>query len=820
MPSPLRKPSIFALLCVALLSLGFTECGPGNYGSPFFHFRSPLPQLLTASGDREIELKIPWLSDRDSLTVTLTDPSGASTAVEGLSIDRRKATGSVEATEQGVHLLTAEIEGELFFFRYTLTAGASFEVVDLADADECEILNAAECLLPYPSSRFLVEADTPTGYRLEVPQIGIPVVNGPMPIPASMLGSVDGFSPTVQMMMHFPGGVDLEASDASRLRSLGNTGPPYVDIRTHDERSLDSDSPTVLIDWETGERLLHWVELDAHTDDAARQLLIMRPGQSLIPGRRYAVAVRGLVHPDGTPVEAEPAFAAIRDRRASDIPAVTARRTPLAKVLHRLGRAGVARHDLQLAFDFVVQSDHGLTHQMLTMRDRGLEWLDEQVALDVQTFTVTSIDDNPDCAVPGPDESPHRRVIEGMFQSPLFLDAQPVNDSVQFMNTDENDTPVQNGTMDAPFTISIPCTLDDESHVLLLGHGIFGTGRGMVFGIPVGATASLEYVDDPPVWNYISGATDWFGWSSPDFAWVATKVVGFGVSQLHNFEAFIDRHRQGQTNTLVLSRMMKLGVFNRDPAFQIDGVGAFPADDREQFYYGISMGGVMGLFHSAISQDIERFGVDVPSMNFSLLLQRSTQFSAFDLLLKSVGLTDPIQTVLGTALLHELWVAAEPAGYATHITSDPLPNTLAKKMLFTSAWLDHQVPNQGSHITVRTLGLSMLYGSSQQALVGIPDAAPGEALESAYVVWDTGVHDIFRPEHEPFIPPLANLITASDVCDPHSSRPGIPAGVAQIFSFLRPGGVVENFCNGICDFEGPLEISGGNAAPCDPLAVP
>ena len=26
-------------------------------------------------------------------------------------------------------------------------------------------------------------------------------------------------------------------------------------------------------------------------------------------------------------------------------------------------------------------------------------------------------------------------------------------------------------------------------------------------------------------------------------------------------------------------------------------------------------------------------------------------------------------------LLHELWVAGEPAGYARHITSDPLPGS-------------------------------------------------------------------------------------------------------------------------------------------------
>ncbi|MCP5059702.1 MAG: hypothetical protein GY937_23605 [bacterium] len=111
----------------------------------------------------------------------------------------------------------------------------------------------------------------------------------------------------------------------------------------------------------------------------------------------------------------------------------------------------------------------------------------------------------------------------------------------------------------------------------------------------------------------------------------------------------------------------------------------------------------------------------------------------------------------------------------------------------------------------------MLYGSAQQGLVGIEDAADGEALESAYVVYDTGVHDIFDPAHAPFIPPLANLITQNDKCDPHGARPQIPAGILQLVTFLRPDGMIENFCNGICDAGDPFEIAGGNATPCDPL---
>ena len=63
-----------------------------------------------------------------------------------------------------------------------------------------------------------------------------------MPLSADALNELDGFSPMVQILMHIPSGVDLEASDASRLldpECCGQPpGPPWIDTRTHTDRSL------------------------------------------------------------------------------------------------------------------------------------------------------------------------------------------------------------------------------------------------------------------------------------------------------------------------------------------------------------------------------------------------------------------------------------------------------------------------------------------------------------------------------------------------------------------------------------------------------
>ena len=146
-------------------------------------------------------------------------------------------------------------------------------------------------------------------------------------------------------------------------------------------------------------------------------------------------------------------------------------------------------------------------------------------------------------------------------------------------------------------------------------------------------------------------------------------------------------------NTLVLTRLMDSGYFNRLAEFQRTpgdaSTGVFPGAAAETYYFGVSLGGIMGLFTAALTPDIERFNIDVGAINFSLLLQRSTQFSVFETVLATVGLSDPLDSAIGLGLLHEQWVTSEPAGYARHITGlvePPLPGSIPKKILMTVAW--------------------------------------------------------------------------------------------------------------------------------------
>ncbi len=731
-----------------------------------------------------------------SLSVTLDG-----VPVDGVSVASGSAQGFIGPFAPGPHVL--EITAD--YGDGTRSASVRFDAVALENPDECEILNAVSCLLPYPSSRFLVPADTPTGLRLEFPAVGMPKQrNRAMPVEPYRV--FDGYSPTTAATMHFPGGVDLVASDAARL---------MPETSSQNLRSLDEDSPTILIDADTGERVLHWLENDARPardNLLERELLYLHASASMRPGHRYLVAMRHLVARNGAPVQPEPVFAALRDGRSTSIAAVEARRPSMEALFDELAEHGIERDDLVLAFDFTVASDASLTGQMLSMRDQAFAWLAERAGQ--QTFTVSRVLEN-DCSVPG---TRIWRRVEGTFRAPLFLQADPLArpDIAATFRLGSDGMPVASGETTPPFTIAMPCTvLDPEAPPappVILGHGLFGDGRGFV--------ADLAETQDIEDFNYIAAATDWTGLAALDSGGgdnIPTSFVGrVALDQPRNFPALPDRLRQGQLHTLMLARMVKQAAFNRDPAFQRpDGTGVLPGPEVEQFYFGASLGGNMGLMFAALSPDVTNVHVDVPGINFSLILPRSIAFIVFEAAIRLTGVTDPIEQALLLRLTHELWARGEAAGYATHVTSNPLPGTNVKNVLMAAAIHDQLVANQATELAARTLGLPSLVGSVMPNLAGIPDREG--PLPSALVFYDAASFDPNDPLQAPFIPPLSNLPPVANGCDPHRRQAYIPAAIDQLFEFLRPGGQVANFCDGLCDASSDYELPFNGRRPCNPF---
>jgi hypothetical protein len=751
-------------------------------------------QLSLASAPLALEIRLPEGGELSQLTLSL---DGAPVAPSDLAQQGGRVTGTLAGLAPGWHALRADFAAD----GASSSASRSFELAALTNPDPCDVLNDVSCLLPFPSSRFLVPAKTPTRVRVELPPAELlPLFGGFGPDP-SHYSRNDGFSPTAQVLMHFPAGVDVAASNAPRIDPT---------TRSYGTRGLDADSPTLLIDAETGERINHWIENDARARNLARVLTFLRPGESLTPGHRYIVAVRRLVDASGAPVPAEPAFAAIRDRRPSTIAAVRKRAAQLEPVLARLARFGVARDELILAIDFVVMSDASLTGEMLAMRRQAFRWLDDELAQGRQPFTVTTVTDvNPGCADPG---LAIWRRIEGTFSVPLFLESDPNSAPAvpAFLRRGAQGKPLAEGFTQAPFGAAIPCSALARGGLpgLVIGHGLFGTGPGTVNSLT--ASRGLTQFD------FVSVATNFSGLSGPDVSGPLDQTFIFQIIVDPTlFPALPDRLRQGQLGTLVLARLLARGAFNAHAAFQLpSGAGAIDASAKPH-YFGASLGGIMGTMFAALTPDLEKFNVDVPAINFSLLLHRATPFIQFEQLIGLLN-RDALDQSLGIGLQHELWVRGEPAGYATHVTEKPLPGTNAKKVLATVALYDHQVSNLGSQLLGRTLRLGSLEGSVMTGLPGQPDLSGPQ--DSGYIVYSTGSFDPDNPAHLPFIPPLVNDQVQISRCDPHGRRGFIPASIAQLRQFFTPDGQIENFCSddGVCNASDENEWPNA-LPPCDPL---
>src|SRR3990172_129597 len=286
MPFTGRRVALAGSLALLLLTSGARFSFPPKQ----FQFEAPLG-TLAGLGDLDFALRVPKQAQTSDLVIEVdgTPVPGPFTRAR-----RNLVTGALSGLGAGRH----EVEARIVIpieddYSVELRATTFFELVTLDRPDVCEILNQADCLFPFPSSRYLEKAKTKTGWRVAFPQDAMPPVSVRtaanfflgvrFPLDPTHLNTHDGFSPTVQILMNFPGGADLALSDAAILRQS---------TRTFDLRSLESDSPTLLIDAQTGERIAHFLENDvgATGEFLARQATILRPARSLDPGHRYIVA--------------------------------------------------------------------------------------------------------------------------------------------------------------------------------------------------------------------------------------------------------------------------------------------------------------------------------------------------------------------------------------------------------------------------------------------------------------------------------------------------------------------------------------------------
>ena len=617
--------------------------------------------------------------------------------------------------------------------------------VSLPAPARCNPLGIHHCMTPWPSSVFEIEDPaTATGRRLAIHEGTLPAnIDGLHANPAGW-NVADGFSPAAPMVMAWKGGVSPE-------------GLPPADNM---DLSMAAQSPTVILDMTTGERVAHFAEVDLaaqHTPDS--QALLIRPAKRLIGGHRYAVAITNRVRAkDGDELAVPPGFAALRDGKHTDHELLEAMRPRFAEVLDALEQAGVPDDELVLAWDFTVASDAFLFSDATTARDRALAALaTHPIAYEIQTDA------------PVDSGGVIRRRITGTFDAPLLLTNGGAFDLGTKLARDAAGLPEVRGFYRVPFTAIVPACAYEANRapvpMVIYGHGLLGTSDQTAGGVLRTTAAELCMV--------LVG-TDMRGMSTSDL-----PAVARALNELSFSDEFFEVITQGLVNHAALARALRTSFAE---TLFVEGARRL-VDPTRVYYYGLSQGGIFGTAVLAFEPTITRGVLGVGAANYSMLLDRSADWPTYQLILNG-AYPDLLDVTLAVSLFQMRWDKVEGSGIAHVVTAGAPTGVPPKQILMQVALADEQVPNIGSWWQARTMNIPVV-GPTPTTPWGLSAQAAPLAGGSALVIMDGGVPP----------PPTGNV--APPDLGMHNLTRNQPAARRQIKAFFETGRIV-NECAGAC----------------------
>jgi hypothetical protein len=401
-------------------------------------------------------------------------------------------------------------------------------------------------------------------------------------------------------------------------------------------------------------------------------------------------------------------------------------------------------------------------------------------------FQVTQVTDftpaqNPEMA----------REVKGTVSVPCYL--RPSCAPGGRFELDADGLPTADGTWDANFDCVIPrSALEQPARPAVYGHGLFGSAAEVHSG-RLQAFANT--------YGFVLCATDEIGMSTSDLP----TTIGI-LQDLSGFPKLADRVQQGLLDELYLGRaMLHPDGLGGSAAFRVDGTLDTPSviDTSRLYYNGSSQGGIWGGALTALAPDFTRASLNVPAMNYSLLLSRSIDFDEFAAVLFP-SYPDELARPLIMSMIQMLWDRGDPNGYAHRMTTDPLPDTPPHQVLLNVAFGDHQVSNFATDVEARTIGASAHVPvldpgrwPDVDVLWNVPPIAHYPYTGSAVFYWDIG-----PVRQDPVLgtigvppPPLENVPNRAGE-DPHGAPRGAPDAELLISQFLSPAGAITDVCGG------------------------
>lgn len=613
----------------------------------------------------------------------------------------------------------------------------------------CDPVDPTMCALPYPSSYFLREdPSTATGLRVAFWDHSFPVNLDGVGLTPTAWNRLDGFSPATSLALYFE---DVALDGVIPLTDL--------------DAYTATDAKTVIVDVETGERIPHFVELDATAPNDTQRLLFLRPLHRLEWGRRYVVGVRGLVKADGSPVDVSPAFRTLRDG-GEPVNADVILRQPHYEdaIFPVLTSQGFLREELQIAWDFTVASRESVLGDAEWIRDDALSFIEDEGL----EYVLDSVEDG-DC-----ETGFVGRTIEGRILGfPLYLEEDRPG---RKLARDASDRPTRNGTRDVEFLVRVPCSVVQEpgpAHLIQYGHGFFGD-RG-----EARAGWLAQFIHEH---RYVVVAANWTGMTEDDAPWVALAIA----NDISEFAVLPEGTLQGFVEQMAVLRLARFEL-PEDPALVFSGEdGPVQVLSADRFaYYGISQGGILGGAYVGLSPDIERAVFSVTGGPYTLMTHRSRNFDPFFDLFKA-KFDDHRDISLHILNLQMVWDQGDNSGWGFDFNRDVPEGMPTKQVLIQNAIGDYQVTTIAGHQQARMYGARTV-APQTRPIFGIEEAeAP--FVGSAIVEWSYA--DVPAAPTENVPPEDVGL-------DPHECPRRNPAAQAQVVHFIETG-EVEQFCEGPC----------------------
>ncbi|HUH03530.1 MAG TPA: hypothetical protein VML75_16145 [Kofleriaceae bacterium] len=613
---------------------------------------------------------------------------------------------------------------------------------------DCNPLGGTSCLMPWPSAVYQEEANTASGHQLAIPVGAMPVNIDGRVIDPTWLNRYDGFGPSGVILAAFPTGVAVDGL------------PPHSDP----DASLAADSPIILVNVDTGDRVAFFAEVDMNTNKPELRTLIIHPLERMAPASRYAVGIRDrVVDSTGQPLPRPEAFQALLDGTSFDHPLFAKLVPRYPAIFAALEAQGVQRDELVVAWDFVTASHEFLTRDLMTMRDAALPVIGANGAN--LSFDAAQVDNNGTRVL---------RFIVGTHDAPNFLTDGEKDLSILRRGADG--LPELDGTYAANFAAIIPKCVETAPlpiQVMVFGHGLFGDGEDSL------ESGLLQRVADD--YCFVTVAGDFIGLTGRQFA-----AAAFAVNDVNRGTGLTEKLAQSVINFIALEQLVR-GPLRESDLFKHEGAEII--DPTRVHYFGASLGGIMGNVFMAYDPNVMRGALGVPGGSWSLMFERS--FAWGPLQGAVIGAYEDQRTYQQViALLGLGFEPYDPITTAGNVINDPLPGVPAKQILMYEALGDSLVSNLATEMVARTMGLPIT-GPSIRVPFGAVEMQ--EPMSSAFTIYN---------EHPDPLPPTINVPPSKDN-GTHGDVNERDASLRQIERFFNEGTIINE-----CQLD-------AQAAPCD-----